>query len=98
MCCACLLILLLPVSGLDDVLAAPEPDPSDDVPVAQVSESQFHVRQRQRSQGRRAATPRADLAQPGSLPFAPARDARLLALFLSPVRPDLLYVLMSFQR
>ena len=98
MSCICLLILLLPTSGLDDVLAALTPDPSDDLQVLNSSQSNVAPGQQKRPRAQRVPGFRGERAQFTSFLPLLVRGADQLAFLLPPVRPDPLYVLMSFQR
>jgi hypothetical protein len=97
MSCVCLLILLLPTSGLDDVLAALTPDPSDDIQVASSSESNVVSGQQKRPRALRVPGWGADRAQFTSFPPSAGQSGAQCAFLLPPVRPGLLYLLMSFQ-
>jgi hypothetical protein len=95
---ACLLILLASTSGLEDVLAAMS-NPRDDSQTAENDEFIPAAPQRKRPQLREGPT-EADRLEQRSVPStpAPAPGVRPGPLSGAPVKPPLLYVLMSLQR
>jgi hypothetical protein len=97
-CCACLLILLVPALGLDDVWAVAS-NLCDDLQTADNDEFIHAASLRKRSEGGDTSTDRSELKQPvTSAPPAPSGSIFLGEISLSPVKPPLLYVLMSLQR
>jgi hypothetical protein len=98
-CCACLLALLLPTSALDDVWAAADPDPFDDVQTADNNEFTPAVRQVKRS--RTHELPDFDRRPEAAVAHVPPPLTSPLLLGVRahpPAEPPLLYVLMSLQR